>query len=471
MKKKLGVIVPFRNRYNHLPIFIKHMKEYLSNQNIPFEIIIVNQDNGKQFNRGLLLNIGFTKVKDLGCKYVVFHDVDMLPVDVDYSFTDIPIHLATNFLDKNREIFDEYFGGVTLFPIYDFREIDGYSNKYWDWGYEDTDLLHRCKKNDIQLDSLKIKNINKPGKSLRFNGVDSYVKVKNIFDLDDNLTFFISFNPDDIICDHTKDSDYYTVFSIPGYDTSISYNSFSRYCFLTFNKDKESIFLNSKIKTNYQTNICVTIDNKNKKITLYQDGIEIDSTSFTKDLLYYTYERFFYLGVGHPNRVGDERFFKGTISSFASFSNCLTSDEIYEISNCGDKLLTEDFGQYKSSNNLIMYFDGNHIHEYKLTDLSNNTNNGEIVNCEIVDSCVDEYKVIKIPHRRKSLFKTLEHEENGFVENNWKLKATRWNQIRFHNEVCLNDNLIKNDGLSTLEYIEHGVHKPEDNVTIIDVGV
>jgi hypothetical protein len=471
MVKKLGVIVPFRNRYSHLPVFIKHMKEYLKKQNIPFEIIIVNQDNGKQFNRGSLLNIGFTKVKDLGCKYVVFHDVDMLPIDVDYSFTDKPIHLATNFINEEREPFEEYFGGVTLFPIYDFKEIDGYSNKYWDWGYEDTDLLYRCKKHHIQLDNLKIKNMGKPGKAVRFNGVDSYIKVKNIYDLDDDLTFFVSFYPDDIICDHKKDTDYYTIFSIPGYDTSISYNSFSRYCFLTFDSNKESIFLNSKIKTNYKTNFCVTIDNTKKKITVYQDGIEIGSTNLTKNLLYYTYERFFYLGVGHPKREGDERFFKGTLQSFASFSGCLNSEEVFEISNNEDELLNKNFGDYTSSNNLTMYFDARYIDDYKMTDLSINNNNGQIFNCEIIDLTFDDYKTIKIPHRRKSLFSTLPHDENGFVENNWKLKATRWNQVRFHNEVNLNENLIKQDGLSTLQFIEHGTHNPEDNVTIIDIGL
>jgi len=466
MDKKLGVIVPFRNRYNHLQIFINYMKKYLTKQNIPFEIIIVNQDNGKQFNRGLLLNIGFTKVTDLGCKYVVFHDVDMLPVDVDYGYTDKPIHLATNFVQEGKEIFEEYFGGVTLFPIYDFKEIDGYSNKYWDWGYEDTDLLYRCKKHDIRLDNIKIKNTIQTGRALKFNGIDSYVKVKNIYDLDDNLTFFVSFNPDDIICDHTKDTDYYTVFSIPGYDTSISYNSFSRYCFLTFDRDKEAIFLNSKIKTNYQTNFCVTIDNKNKKITIYQDGVEIGVTNISKNLLHYTYERFFYLGVGHPNRKGDERFFKGTIQSYASFSRCLSNEEVFEISTNG-----ENFNKHLLSNDLTMYFDANNIHEYKLTDLSGNDNSGQIFNCEIVELSLNENKTIKIPYRRKSLFKTLDHEENGFVENNWKLKATRWNQVRYYNEVCLNDDLIKNDGLSTLEYIEYGTHKPEDNVTIIDIGL
>jgi TldD protein len=51
-------------------------------------------------------------------------------MDVDYSYSEFPLHLATGFIldegEKEREIFDEYFGGVTLFPIEAFEKIDGY---------------------------------------------------------------------------------------------------------------------------------------------------------------------------------------------------------------------------------------------------------------------------------------------------------------------------------------------------------
>jgi hypothetical protein len=144
---------------------------------------------------------------------------------------------------------------------------------------------------------------------------------------------------------------------------------------------------------------------------------------------------------------------------------------VFEISNNEGELLNENFGLYNSSENLTMYFDARYIDDYKMTDLSINNNNGQIFNCEIVDLMFDKYKTIKIPYRRVSLFSTLPHEENGFIENNWKLKATRWNQVRYHNEIRLNENLIKEDGLSTLQFVEYGTHKPEDNVTIIDIGI
>ena len=103
-------------------------------------------------------------------------------------------------------------------------------------------------------------------------------------------------------------------------------------------------------------------------------------------------------------------------------------------------------------------------------DLSGNANHGEIVNCEIVEFELDDYKEIKIPYRRKSLFKSLPHEENGFLNNKWKDQSTRWNQLRFINEVSVDDQLLKNDGLSDLQYVEHG-KIVDNNVTHINVGI
>ena len=59
---------------------------------------------------------------------------------------------------------------------------------------------------------------------------------------------------------------------------------------------------------------------------------------------------------------------------------------------------------------------------------------------------------------------------NGFENNKWKTQFTRWNQLRFQNEVLLDDNLIKNDGLSTLEFIEHG-RTHENKITHINIGI
>jgi len=143
MGKKLSVVVPYRDREEHLKQFIPHMEEYLNKEGIDFHIYIIHQSDKKPFNRAKLLNIGFMESKEFD--YFVFHDVDMLPLDSDYSYVDCPTHLASRAEQFNWKLpYDGYFGGVTLFDKDSFIKINGYSNEYWGWGAEDDDVLFRC---------------------------------------------------------------------------------------------------------------------------------------------------------------------------------------------------------------------------------------------------------------------------------------------------------------------------------------
>jgi len=473
--KKLGIIVPYRNRYEHLEQFKKSIVEYLdSNTYENYVIIIVEQDDAQLFNRGMLLNIGFKEAKKQRCDYVVFHDVDMLPEDVDYSYSDIPLHLSTDFIlekgEKPRTIFDEYFGGVTLFPVDKFEEIDGYSNKYWGWGYEDDDLRLRCSEKAIPLKTHKLKNFKPNGQSLKFNGVNAFVKVKNTIDFRQSFSIFISFYPDKLYLNHKKESDEFTVFSIPGYDFGISYTSFNRYNFCCFDSKLTPLYVNSNIKPNYKTNMVMSFDSLSNLIKIYQDGLEIGEIKDFKKLYKYNTKEYYYLGVGDPNREIIPNFFKGFIDEFAQWDKVLSDDEIWDISKNEDKLLNENFDNYKSSNSLNTYYDTNHVKYYKLTDLSGNDNHGEIVNCEIVEKDIPNYTEVKIPYRRKGLFKSLKHDENGFDGQKWKDKHTRYNQLRFVNEVSNHISLINRDGLSTLEYHLYGKTE-KDNIIHLNVGI
>jgi hypothetical protein len=174
--------------------------------------------------------------------------------------------------------------------------------------------------------------------------------------------------------------------------------------------------------------------------------------------------------VGDPNREHDLKYFKGHLDLFAVFNDILEDNEIEEISKNRYFGLTQNFGNYISSHTLQTYYDAKFIKEYKLIDLSGNGNDGEIINCEIVELEFEPHKEVKIPFRRESKFGSLFHKENGFFNNKWKQQATRWNQLRYQNEVLLDDTLIKNDGLSTLEFIEHG-RTHENKITHINIGI
>ena len=457
-KNKLGVIVPYRDRYDHLIIFKKRIGHYLKKMKIDYELIIVEQDNAKNFNRGKLLNIGFLYAKELGCDYVVFHDVDMVPVDVDYSYNDYPIHLISKFTCDHKKfdriIFDEYFGGVTLFPIADFESINGYSNEYWGWGFEDDDLLYRCKINGIKLNEKNIKTTGANGAALKFNGVNAHVEGKNTFDLTKPITFYISFCSDDIECDYKKYDDTYSIFSIPGLDLNINYNSYSRYNFEMYDEKENVIYINSDVKPNYKTTICVTIHPTNKIVKMYQDGILISEKEFSENLYGYEVVRKFYLGVGDYRREDNKNYFKGLINSFAVFNKVLSEKEIETISKNKNFGLTQNFKNYNSSDKIHLYYDSKFIKDYKLIDLSGNENHGKIVNCEIVEYNFEDVKKTHIPFRRDCTFKLIPHEENGYVKGSWKEQTTRYNQMRYYNEVLRGNNDIKGNGLNDCKYKE-----------------
>ena len=76
---KLAIIVPYRDREEHLARFVPHMDKFLSD--IDYKIFVIEQDNDKPFNRGWLLNVGYKIAEKQGYDSFCFHDVDMLPED------------------------------------------------------------------------------------------------------------------------------------------------------------------------------------------------------------------------------------------------------------------------------------------------------------------------------------------------------------------------------------------------------
>jgi len=457
---KLGVIVPYRNRESHLSKFTDETTTYLKSKKIDFEIVVVEQSDDKPFNRGKLLNIGYLKAKELGCDYVVFHDVDMIPIEVDYSFSEIPLHLATNFeleYEKSKNLqFDDYFGGVTMLSNSIFEKINGYSNLYWGWGFEDDDLLFRIAQKNILLDKKIIgKKEVKKVYGLSFNGKDAYIKIpkKELLDFKKDLSILISFKPDDIVSNPTKEYDEYSVFSIPGYDTNISYNSFRRYKADIWDTSDECISINSEILTNHFTQMCLTYCAETKEISLYKDGELIETTKIKKDIKNYSDTEFFYLGVGSPERDSNQNYFFGIISEFAIFDKQLNEKEIEVLAeNTLENSYLENFRAYKSAKNLQLYYDFKFYKNGKILDLSGNNNDGDIHNSHFVKANQTLGQEMNVPYRRESTFKLLSHKPNSWNGASWVHKETRINQLRFLNEIKKGLYNIDMDGLNNCLY-------------------
>jgi hypothetical protein len=449
---KLGIIVPYRDRPQQLKRFVSHMEDYL--KDIEYEIFIIEQSEGKPFNRGKLLNVGYNYAVKKGCDYFVFHDVDMLPENVDYSYSDRPLHLATHLQEHDYETtFFDYFGGVTMFNKEDFKTINGFSNEYWGWGFEDDDLLVRCIESDLELDTeINREDTIREFESFKFNGDGSYILAtseKTNF-LEDDFTISVLVKPHDIILSENKDYDEFPILSIPGYNIGLFYNSFRRFFCQTYDIDKKPYSVSTDIIGERWVHLTMVYENL-KTISLYVDGQLIDSIDMSKEILQLPTKEI-YIGTADSKKDNTDYLF-GLIGGVEIYEVALTQDEIKEISQSPIKPKLRNFGEFKSSEFLVSQF---------LPELSNGKTCIDLggsyevkLNNIYLYKSVESFRTfLPKPHRRNSRFLSLKHKSNSSVGNKWIHKETRKNQIKFYNEVRQDILNYRIEGLNTLRFEE-----------------
>jgi hypothetical protein len=96
-RDRVAIVIPFRDRKQHLPILLKNLHPFLMKQQINYGIFLIEQSPDGSFNRAKLFNIGFVealKLDDWDC--FIFHDVDLLPMDDRnlYTCPDQPRHMS-----------------------------------------------------------------------------------------------------------------------------------------------------------------------------------------------------------------------------------------------------------------------------------------------------------------------------------------------------------------------------------------
>ena len=149
------IVVPFREqieqkRGEHLKKFVTHIKRYHPD----WPVIIAEQsDDGNKFNRGALCNAGARIAAKNGFEYVVFQDVDLIPLSliVPYytAFPQKPIHIGKAWTGKYQH--ERFLGGVLSMSIKDLKETNGFPNMFWGWGGEDDALRNRIFSKDIDI--------------------------------------------------------------------------------------------------------------------------------------------------------------------------------------------------------------------------------------------------------------------------------------------------------------------------------
>ncbi|XP_028816484.1 beta-1,4-galactosyltransferase 1 [Denticeps clupeoides] len=153
--QKVAIIIPFRNRDEHLKFWLYYLHPILRRQQLDYGVYIINQDGSATFNRAKLLNVGYMEaLKEYDYDCFVFSDVDLIPMDDrnTYRCFSQPRHLSVS-MDKFgfRLPYNQYFGGVSSMGKEQFLKINGFPNNYWGWGGEDDDIYNRLSSKGMSI--------------------------------------------------------------------------------------------------------------------------------------------------------------------------------------------------------------------------------------------------------------------------------------------------------------------------------
>ncbi|XP_051933816.1 beta-1,4-galactosyltransferase 7 isoform X2 [Hippocampus zosterae] len=149
---KLSLLVPFRERFEELLVFVPFMHSFLNKKKIAHQILIINQVDHYRFNRASLINVGYLESAN-DTDYLAMHDVDLLPLNdaLDYGFpANGPFHVASPDLHPLYH-YKTYVGGILLLTKKHYHMCNGMSNRFWGWGREDDEFYRRLRKAGLQL--------------------------------------------------------------------------------------------------------------------------------------------------------------------------------------------------------------------------------------------------------------------------------------------------------------------------------
>ncbi|CAE7235823.1 bre-4, partial [Symbiodinium necroappetens] len=178
--KTVVVIIPFRDRENHLKLFKPFWRWFAESGRSPktvqrWVVVVAEQFDVaclhhlhqvsiavqvQTFNRGWNFNAGLAVVSaqstaspdirpDMGLDFdcAVIQDIDYLPEKgVDYAECDVPTQLSAE-IDryKWKTPYLTSAGGIVGMSLKHWRKINGFGNNYFGWGGEDDELHHRLR--------------------------------------------------------------------------------------------------------------------------------------------------------------------------------------------------------------------------------------------------------------------------------------------------------------------------------------
>jgi hypothetical protein len=143
----LAIVIPYRNREEHLGIFLAKFPEYVKNNepDLKYKIVVAEQPQGLPFIRGLSINVGAICARDIGADNIFIHDVDMIPIRSDHSLVE----------EGRARVRFPASEGSAIVHINDFFKSGGYNNEYVGWGGEDDEFYMRLGMAGVRMSSVK----------------------------------------------------------------------------------------------------------------------------------------------------------------------------------------------------------------------------------------------------------------------------------------------------------------------------
>jgi beta-1,4-galactosyltransferase 1 len=172
------IFIPYREREQHLKYFIENTVPLIQSNLSNSKVVVIEQNEGKLFNRGAILNIGFKEYENKS-KYFITHDVDINP----------SIEVIKNiYSDKNNDMYrirtphDESLGGIIKVKHNIIFNMNGFPNNIWGWGIEDRALYYRCYIKNINIEDNKNKSFKiLPHKSNSESYIGEKKKISDIW--------------------------------------------------------------------------------------------------------------------------------------------------------------------------------------------------------------------------------------------------------------------------------------------------
>lgn len=467
MKDKLAIIVPYRDRQEHLDVFVPHMHEFLKDKGIDYTIFIAEQTDDRPFNYGKLCNVA---TKEVGEEYTyfAFHDIDMLPIsdECDYGYPDSPTHLATNVEAHNNELpYPQYFGGVVLISREDFENANGYSNEYWGYGFEDLDLLYRLQRSGAYLEKFydsnqtydrydsndilpyRIENVEVTTKKrqhdLTYVRFSESLKAKGRINSITKNLISDSFSISLWFRDYDKSKDRKNIFSFEGLDSGIFLDGGKFIINQVWDSSQKPFEVTLEYYKNRWNHVVFSLDLKNKEISICLNN-EWETTKLPDS--FELHPHYAYIKISDETSVD--------ISSILTFNDLLDKETVSELFFNGNKTL--DLIQNKKGYIPSNFYKFNKIYSNNLIlddgkSLNHLQSSGDI---KIETEKVNTTSEIYLPFRLQGKFKSLVHEnDTDIIKRYYQYDPDiEENSDIFFHDVLTGDLDYKSIGLSTLSY-------------------